>query len=57
VALRAAKRAWRAGRAEVALDRLDAAMAIYVESVGRSADAAEGIAAFLEKREPAWRHH
>jgi cyclohexa-1,5-dienecarbonyl-CoA hydratase len=57
VALRSAKRAWRAGRTEMALDRLDAAMAIYVESVGRSADAAEGIAAFLEKREPAWRHH
>lgn len=57
VALRAAKRAWRAGRAEVALDRLDAAMAVYIESVGRSADAAEGIAAFLEKRQPAWRHH
>jgi cyclohexa-1,5-dienecarbonyl-CoA hydratase len=57
VALRSAKRAWRAGRAEVALDRLDAAMAVYVESVGRSADAAEGIAAFLEKRQPAWRHH
>jgi cyclohexa-1,5-dienecarbonyl-CoA hydratase len=57
VALRSAKRAWRAGRAEVALDRLDAAMGIYMESVGRSADAAEGIAAFLEKRQPAWRHH
>jgi len=57
VALLAAKRAWRAGRAEVALDRLDAAMAAYIESVGRSADAAEGIAAFLEKRQPAWRHH
>lgn len=57
VALRSAKRAWQAGRADVALDRLDAAMAVYVESVGRSADAAEGIAAFLEKRQPAWRHH
>ncbi len=57
VALRSAKRAWRAGRAEVALDRLDAALAVYVESVGRSADAAEGITAFLEKRQPAWRHH
>lgn len=57
VGLRSAKRAWRSGRAEAALDRLDAAMAVYVESVGRSADAAEGIAAFLEKRQPAWRHH
>jgi cyclohexa-1,5-dienecarbonyl-CoA hydratase len=57
VALRAAKRAWRVGRADVALDRLDGAIAVYMETVGRSADAAEGIAAFLEKRQPAWRHH
>jgi len=56
VALRAAKRAWGAGRVEVALDRLDAAMTVYIDSIGRSADAAEGIAAFLEKRQPAWRH-
>jgi len=36
VALRSAKRAWRAGRDDLALDRLDAAMAVYAESVGLS---------------------
>jgi len=56
VALRAAKRALRAGRAPAALERLDEAIRIYREAVASSRDAAEGIAAFLEKRAPSWSH-
>ncbi len=56
VALRAAKRALRAGRTAPALERLDESIQIYRQAVASSRDAAEGIAAFLEKRSPAWSH-
>lgn len=55
-ALRAAKRALRAGRVPAALERLDEAIQIYREAIASSQDAAEGVAAFLEKRAPAWSH-
>ncbi len=54
--MRAAKRALRVGRVAPALERLDQAIRIYLESVASSGDAAEGIAAFLAKRAPAWSH-
>lgn len=56
VALRALIAASRRQRAAAALQRLDAAIAIYQRTVGPSRDAAEGIAAFLEKRAPLWNH-
>jgi cyclohexa-1,5-dienecarbonyl-CoA hydratase len=56
VALRALVRAVRGVRAIETLHRLDAALAAYEDLVGPSADAQEGIDAFLEKRAPAWSH-
>jgi len=56
IALRAATSALRTQRAPAVLQRLGASIAIYKASVGRSHDAEEGIAAFLEKRKPAWSH-
>ena len=55
-ALRVAKRSLRAGRAANA----DAALAetgrLYVESLMSTEDANEGLRAFVERRNPAWRH-
>lgn len=56
VSLRALLRAARGARAVETLHRLDAAIAAYEDLVGPSADAQEGIDAFLEKRAPAWSH-
>ena len=56
VALRALVRAVRGSRAVETLQRLDAAIAAYEDLVAPSADAQEGIDAFLEKRAPAWSH-
>jgi enoyl-CoA hydratase/carnithine racemase len=56
VALRALTAATRIQRAPAILQRLDAALATYRAALGSSRDAAEGIAAFLEKRAPAWSH-
>jgi cyclohexa-1,5-dienecarbonyl-CoA hydratase len=56
VALRALTSATRIQRAPAILQRLDAALATYRATLGSSHDAAEGIAAFLEKRAPAWSH-
>jgi cyclohexa-1,5-dienecarbonyl-CoA hydratase len=54
--IRMAKKACTvAGRAEVML-RLDEAEKIYMEELMKLADAHEGIAAFLEKREANWSH-
>jgi len=56
VALRALTTATRIQRAPAILQRLDAALATYRATLGSSRDAAEGVAAFLEKRAPAWSH-
>ena len=56
VALRALTSATRIQRAPAILHRLDAALATYRATLGASHDAAEGVAAFLEKRSPAWSH-
>ncbi len=52
-ALRLAKRAVRLGDG---WDRLAAMEKLYLEELMATADAAEGVASFLEKRQPAWRH-
>lgn len=56
VALRALTSATRIQRSPAILQRLDAALATYRATLGASHDAAEGVAAFLEKRAPAWSH-
>jgi cyclohexa-1,5-dienecarbonyl-CoA hydratase len=56
IALRALVSATRGQRASGVLQRLDAAIATYLAAVGPSADADEGIRAFLEKRPAAWSH-
>ena len=53
-ALRAAKRAMTLRERERLLDEIAYALETYRRAVARSADAAEGIAAFLEKRQPRW---
>lgn len=54
--VRMAKRAtWLAARGAI-LAHLDAAERLYLGELMTLADAHEGIAAFLEKRPPAWRH-
>ena len=53
VALRLTKRALRAGRAGTT-DALAPAGRIYLEEVMATADAVEGLSAFMEKREPQW---
>lgn len=54
-ALREAKRAVRAGRGDLG-DRMDAVTRIYLEDLMATADATEGLASFMEKRQPEWSH-
>ncbi len=55
-ASRLVKRAVAAGRDHGFEDALAAAERLYLEELAESADAAEGVAAFLEKRPPRWKH-
>jgi len=55
-ALRLAKRAVRESRGRTVLAAHEAVDRIYREELMRTADAQEGLAAFLEKRAPRWRH-
>jgi cyclohexa-1,5-dienecarbonyl-CoA hydratase len=55
-ALAVARRALRAGPAGTFEDALARMEALYVAEVLPSEDAAEGVAAFLEKRPPSWRN-
>lgn len=54
-ALRQAKRALRTGRGDVEA-RMAAVTRIYLDDLMATADAAEGLAAFMEKRTPEWSH-
>lgn len=53
---RLAKRATLMGERERMLKHLDDAEALYLGELMSLADAHEGVAAFLERREPVWRH-
>jgi cyclohexa-1,5-dienecarbonyl-CoA hydratase len=54
--LRSAQRALRAGLAERFERELARVERLYLDELMASADAREGLAAFLEKRQPRWRH-
>ncbi len=54
--LRLARRALRRGALGSVEDALRAVERIYLEDLMKTEDAQEGLAAFLEKRPPAWRH-
>ncbi len=56
MALRLAKRCLREGRAGRQREALDRAARTYVEELMATHDAVAGLAAFLEKRTPVWRH-
>lgn len=55
-ALRAAKRSLRAAGEQIDGAAMTAAGRIYVEELMASEDAVQGLNAFLEKRQPTWRH-
>ena len=57
VSVRALMTATRIERAPAILQRIDSAISTYKTLIGPSRDAMEGVAAFLEKRAPAWSHH
>ena len=57
VSVRALMTATRIERAPAILQRIDSAISSYKTLIGPSRDAMEGVAAFLEKRAPAWSHH
>ena len=54
-ALREAKKAMRAGRGDLGT-RMDAVTRIYLDDLMATADATEGLASFMEKRQPEWSH-
>jgi len=56
VVARLTKRAVRAGETLPFLPALAEAERLYLEELAGTADMAEGLAAFLEKRPPVWRH-
>ena len=58
VALRLCKRAIRLGQPQVELiDRaLSATEDLYLDELAKTSDMEEGVAAFMEKRAPAWLH-
>jgi cyclohexa-1,5-dienecarbonyl-CoA hydratase len=56
VVLRLAKQAVRRGRTDDFDERLSALEEIYTWTLMRTADAEEGLRAFMEKRPPAWKH-
>lgn len=56
VVTRLIKKAVRAGRDLPFGAALEETERIYLEELGRTEDMAEGVAAFLEKRRPVWRH-
>jgi cyclohexa-1,5-dienecarbonyl-CoA hydratase len=55
-ALRANKRALRAGYATRRSEALEAAGRVYLDELMQTADAVEGLRAFTEKRQPVWQH-
>ncbi|HUH13418.1 MAG TPA: enoyl-CoA hydratase/isomerase family protein [Longimicrobiales bacterium] len=55
-ALRSTKRALRAAAAVPAGQGIELATRIYLDDLMATADAVEGLTAFLEKRRPEWRH-
>ncbi len=55
-ALRIAKRALRSGDAPVRAAALATAGSLYLDELMSTADAMEGLTAFLEKRPPSWSH-
>ena len=56
VAQRLGKKAVRASLGNAFDDALEKAERIYLEEMAKTADVAEGAQAFLEKRQPVWRH-
>jgi cyclohexa-1,5-dienecarbonyl-CoA hydratase len=56
-ALLASKKAVRLAATAPFTEALAAVEKIYLQELMRTADAKEGLAAFLEKRTPIWRHH
>ena len=54
---RITKKAVRIGsQSEALFDALDANERLYLDELCPTADMAEGLAAFLEKRRPVWKH-